>query len=404
MRFNLKSIANPFTLFSILWAVCLVLYALGWAQIFPPISSALFIFLSCLIIIFAFTGVVYGKFVFVKESQQLKLNYKLLLLINGLIYSANFLYSGVPLLGGARNVDFGIPTVIVIATTLNCFTCLYCFNLFLVTGRKRFLLYSLSCLMFFVLIISRGNIMFSLTSMFFLWLNIKKPLLTAKKGLAIFAGLFFVLYLFGVAGNYRTIAGIGEQNPKFDRTYNSDVIMAIGQASDSFKNTWIPGEFFWSYLYITSPLSNLQYNININKPPFSATGVGDIFLDEIMFDSLSKRIDDLLGRTRIEPDLIIEQLTVCTALAGSYDYAGFGGMAVFMLVLWIFPFVYLIIVRNNPMGVIGISVLCTVYMFSIFDNTFSLTGLTFQLMYPLIFNSLTKIDFNIQKLVPKTTS
>jgi hypothetical protein len=123
-------------------------------------------------------------------------------------------------------------------------------------------------------------------------------------------------------------------------------------------------------------------------------GVKNILIDEVMFDSFSKRIDELFGWTRTQPDLIIEQLTVCTALAGSYDDAGYGGMALFIIILWLFPFAYLVIVRKNPMGVIGISILCTVYLFSIFDNTFSLTGLTFQLMYPLIFNLGAKIDFN----------
>jgi hypothetical protein len=394
MNLNLKRLANPFTLFAILWTVCLILYALGWAEIFPPISVGLFIFISCLIIVFFFTGIIYGKFIFVTDPQLFKINYKVLLVANALIYASNFLYSGIPIFGGTRDSDFGIPTVIVLATTLNGFTCLYCFNLFLINRKWRFLLFSLSCLLFFVLVFSRGNIMFSLSSMFFLWLNIKKPLLTAKKAMAIFSGLFLVLYLFGVAGNYRTIDDIAARDGNFDKTYNSDIILTVGGASNSFKKNWVPAEYFWSYLYITSPLSNLQYNVNINHPSFTMDGVKNILIDEVMFDSFSKRIDELFGWTRTQPDLIIEQLTVCTALAGSYDDAGYGGMALFIIILWLFPFAYLVIVRKNPMGVIGISILCTVYLFSIFDNTFSLTGLTFQLMYPLIFNLGAKIDFN----------
>jgi oligosaccharide repeat unit polymerase len=394
MNFNLKRIANPYAAFAILWAVCLILYSLGWAEIFPPITKDLFVFLLILIAFFALTGFFFGKIKVYNPLAALNLNYKILLIVNILFYSLNFLYSGIPLLQGTRNDDFGIPTVIVLATTLNCFTSLYCFMLFLVHKKKRFILYSLCCLSFFILIFSRGNIMFSLTGMFFLWLNVKRPVLTFKKAMAILGSILLLLYLFGVAGNFRSIGDLNAQNPKFDKTYNSNVILAIGGASDSFKNSIVPDEFFWSYLYITSPLSNLQYNINKNKPTFNATGVKYILIDELLFDSISKRIDDLMGRTRLQADLIIEQLTVCTALVGSYDYAGWGGMILFMSVLWIFPFLYLIVVKNNPLGIIGISTLCTVFFFSIFDNTFSLTGLTFQLLYPVIFNGLSKVRFN----------
>lgn len=391
MKFNLKKIANPYTAFAVSWFLCLILYSLGWSDIFPPITLKLFIFLSALILLFAITGFFFNRIPFATPKLSARLSPTILLVVNGILFSFNFFYSGIPLLTGTRMDDFGIPTVIVIATTLNSFTSVYCFYSFLHTRRKRYLLYILICFGFFIMAFSRGNIMMSLVTMFFLWLNVKLPNLNIKKLLGIVCSVLLVMYLFGVAGNYRTINDISRQEQSFDDSYNSNVILGLGQASDSFRNSIVPGEFFWTYLYITSPLSNLQYNINKNSPSFSLGGLFYIFVDDLLFDTVSKRVDSVLGRTPRDPDLIVEQLTVPTTLAGSYNYAGWGGMTFFMIFFWLFPFIYSLFIIKNPLGIIGISTLCTVYFFSIFDNMFILTGLTFQIFYPIVFDLADRI-------------
>ena len=234
--------------------------------------------------------------------------------------------------------------------------------------------------------------------MFFLWINVKLPNLNFKKLLGIICGILLLMYLFGVAGNVRTINGISQQEQHFDDSYNSNVILGLGQANDSFKSSIVPDEFFWTYLYITSPLSNLQYNINKNSPSFSFMGLVYIFVDEILFDTVSKRVNDVLGRKRQDPDLIVDQLTVPTTLTNSYNYAGWGGMVFFMIIFWLFPCVYSFLIIKNPLGIIGISTLCTVYFFSIFDNMFILTGLTFQIFYPIVFDLIDRIKLKGAKV------
>ncbi|MGI4749983.1 MAG: hypothetical protein ACRYFB_05080 [Janthinobacterium lividum] len=208
--------------------------------------------------------------------------------------------------------------------------------------------------------------------------------MSLKSIISIVSGVFLIVYLFGVAGNYRTINDLNNQGITTDNSYNSNVIMGLGGASASFKDSVVPGEFFWTYLYITSPLSNLQYNVNKNKISLSLTGVTHLFIDEVLFDTISKRIDNLLNRKRTDADLIIEQLTVPTTLAGSYNYAGWWGMAIFMFIFWLFPFFYTFLIIKNPLGIIGISTLCTVYFFSIFDNMFILTSLMLQIFFPIV--------------------
>ncbi|MDF2431860.1 MAG: hypothetical protein JWP44_1491 [Mucilaginibacter sp.] len=387
MNFNLQKIANPYTVFGLAWSLCLVMYSFGWAGIFPKITLQLAVFLIVLIALFIATGIFYNRIKPAAFKEPFILNYRLLLGINTAIWILSFLYSGIPLLSGLRNEDFGIPLIKNFATSFNNFLSIYCFYLFLTTRRKKFLLYSAYCLAFFILVISRGNIMMSLATMFFLWINLKSPVLNVKKLAAIATGILLVFYLFGVAGNLRSINDLASYNPKMDNSYNSDIIIKIGDASDFFKNSFIPNEYFWSYVYITSPLSNLQYNINNSSPPFTPKGVSLLVVNEIMLDAISKKINTSLDLVPTSPSLIVETLTVSTTLAGSYVDAGWFGMILFMAVLWILPIVYTLIIQDTPLAVIGISTMCTIYFFSIFDNMLALTGLTFQLVFPLIFLS-----------------
>jgi oligosaccharide repeat unit polymerase len=384
MKLNLKKISNPFTTFAISWSMCLFLYSLGWSDVFPAMSQKLFLFLAIFIITFFLTGFVFNKIEFSLPKIPEIVNNKKLLLVNGLLFSSNFVYSGVPLLKGTRIDDFGIPTIIVIATTFNSFLSVYFFYCFLIARQKILLLYILICFSFFMLAFSRGNIMMSMVTMFFLWINIQLPNLNFKKLFSIISGILLVMFVFGIAGNYRTINDISQQKDNFDNSYNSNVILSLGGATDDFKANYVPDEFFWTYLYLTSPLSNLQYNIDKHEPSLTLKSVFYIVIDEFLFDTVSKRIDNILDRKHIEPDLVVEQLTVSTTLAESYDYAGWAGMLVFMLMFLAFPFIYSVFVLNNPLALIGISTLCTVYFFSIFDNMFILTGLTFQILYPII--------------------
>jgi len=394
MKFNLQKTANPYMVFCMAWALCLALYVIGWSELFPKISTPLLIFLSVVILVFLALSFFYNR---IKSDTvppglaNMKISNRALFIFNLILWLCNFAYSGIPILTGLRDADFGIPTVIVLATSLNSFTILCYFFTYLHSGKKILLLNIGFCFIIFVMIISRGGIMMTASSMFFLWLNVKKPLVTFKKVLLIIASIFFVMYLFGVAGNYRTIKDVASYTDTFDQSYNSDIILGIGQASDSFENSIIPGEFFWSYLYITSPLSNLQYNLNRSDPSVTLDNVVALVNNEIVFDAVSKRVDDVFNTVRKKPALIVEQLTVCTTLAGSYLYAGWTGMIIFILFFAVIPIFYLFLINKNPLGIIGISVLCSIYFLSIFDNMLTLTGFSIQILYPFVLFYFNKI-------------
>ncbi len=79
-----------------------------------------------------------------------------------------------------------------------------------------------------------------------------------------------LLYFFGVLGNYRMV-----------KSSSNEYFMEVAEATDSFRNSRIPKEYFWSYIYISSPLANLQNNINENRP--EQIRVKDFISTELIF-------------------------------------------------------------------------------------------------------------------------
>jgi oligosaccharide repeat unit polymerase len=393
MNINLGKIANPYAIFIVAWALCITLYSFGWAGIYPKLSYQLLLFLVFFIFFFSLASIGYNKVKkLILNFTPVYLNYRLLLGIISLLWLISFIYSGIPVINGIKNDDFGITGVKNILTSLNNFTSVYLFYLFLITKQKKYIFYIIYCMSFYFLTVSRGNIMMTFLTMFFVWLNLNISVITIKKLGLILSGFLILLYLFGLAGNLRAINSVSSINPQFDNTYNSNIIMDIGDASDSFRKSPIPGEYFWTYAYITSPIANLQYNINNNRPELSVNGLITLFNNEILLDAFSTKINSAFKLNKKMPDQIVDGLAVSTTLAGSYLDAGWVGMCFFMVFLGSFPLIYMIFIVKNPLGVIGISTICTIYFFSIFDNMFILSGLCLQLVYPLIWGALKKLS------------
>lgn len=251
MKIYLRNFAkSPHLVFVMAWSFCLFLYSLQGAGILPKLSYDLFLFLAGFIFLFGITGFFLNKINFsLRPAKPVNINYKVLMLVNSIIFLPNFVYSGIPILSGVRDDNFGIPSVMIIAISFNGFTCVCCYYMFLLTRKKKFLFYCFYCLMLYFIVISRGYIVMTLLTMFFVWMNLKNPVLTFRRIITITVGVLLVAYIFGVAGNIRTETALATLQNKDDPDYSSliyssDVIMDIGDASRAFTNKTIPGEFF----------------------------------------------------------------------------------------------------------------------------------------------------------------
>jgi hypothetical protein len=193
-----------------------------------------------------------------------------------------------------------------------------------------------------------------------------------------------LFYLFGVAGNIRC----SHQYGRTENITSSDIILGIGDAKDSFRESIIPKEFFWAYLYISSPLANLQ-NTMISDGPADLTVSRLLHFTnfEILPDFASKRIANFLEIERINIKQITPALTVGTVYARSYVYLDWLGLALMFSFTMLVSFSYIILLRrDNVFFITGISILNTVILFNIFSNMFYFSGVSFQLAYPLFFS------------------
>lgn len=216
-----------------------------------------------------------------------------------------------------------------------------------------------------LLCMNRGLIMimlFAASFMFLLRYRIKvKFIITA----IIF--LLLTLYLFGVSGNFRINDSSGES------------FLHTGGATDEFRNSIIPKEYFWSYIYMVTPIGNLQNAININKTlKEDENGYESLIAHEILPSFIGKRLN---VKSRNGRDyLVVPALNVGTMYFGACISKGIEGMAIVFLVMIFYCIFMLKTVSNKCIFYIPmLCILSSMIFFSIFSNMVVFMGLLPQL-------------------------
>ncbi|RZJ63896.1 MAG: hypothetical protein EOO47_27745 [Flavobacterium sp.] len=236
--------------------------------------------------------------------------------------------------------------------------------------------------------------MINLISCTFLTLSAKGKGIKLKHILLFFTGAIIVMFGFGYAGNLRTAQSIARDNRQSSYTYNNEAILEIASASPSFINNIIPNEFYWTYLYIASPISNLQYNVN--RPHFEPYKFDDfvsIIVNETWYETIGKRLGELFPSIkRKDPELVISNLNVATVFTRSYNSLGYLGLIIMLLHILFMPIIYLkVLGLHSQFLPVAVAIMCSMYFFSIFDNMFSFVGTGPQLLFPLIFEFLERL-------------
>nr|WP_282434253.1 O-antigen polymerase [Bacillus sp. DNRA2] len=288
--------------------------------------------------------------------------------------------------------EFGIPTFHVFLVTFNSFFSIFLFQVILSEKEKRtktIVLYILN-LIPSLLIMNRGMLVIIMMSCVFVYLIKYQHKITLKKIAGLSLLLVVFLYFFGVVGNMRVNNSYNTNTSMFDNS----LFLQIGGATDEFKDSIIPEEFFWPYIYISSPLANLQETINNFEYENDITG-SDTFVfsvTQVLPDFISKRI---VGSYEINiPNSlqITPELNVSTAFAQSYVILGWVGISLLIMFMFGFALFYILLLKNlnSDYFIVGLAILNSIFVFNTFSNMFSFTGLSFQLVYPLLFTLFSK--------------
>lgn len=376
---------SPYICYTISFVCVILVYLLGWSELYPKLSTGLLVFLgvSCLLNIichFLFKPIEFRKL----EKPRLPLAGTTVFIY--ILWVVEFIYeggAGIPLLKILLHLPynyrlFGVPSLHVFVVTFSSFFTIYLFHLYVSNRSKLVLLLYLVNLAAALLIYSRAMLFFNITGSLFVYLMSAKRLPYRK--IAIIAVMIIpLLFLFGVLGSLRVSREAHEP-------YNNENFMDTGEASEAFRKSLVPKEFFWTYIYVSSPLANLQNNINKNPdagytfPRLLWSGLNEFFPDFI-----TKRMHRVLGTEPVREFSIGYSFNVSTVYSRSFGYAHWGGVILMGVFLLVFPAVFLkILGRESDFLVTAWAILCTMYFFTSYDNTFRFTGLSFQLVYPVV--------------------
>ncbi len=389
-----KFLVNPFFVYTISFTIVLMVYSLGWSGLYPPLSLTLIFFLICTFVISSLVGII------VQLSKRIEYTSvpwsdkaKTILYLLCIGYFFEFLYNGgIPLVmilrGETYNyVAFGIPTFHVLLVTLNSFASIYIFHQLISNFSKSRLFYFALSIAPSILIVNRAMLLMILASCLFIYiLSLRK--LRPKNITFLAVIILTVLYLFGIMGNLRQTGG---------RTTTSEYILDTSKASNALKKSVVPNEYIWAYLYISSPIANLQNAIN--KASDVKQSWGSFFNYVLLPDFISKRTGSILEIHDSDVPRIVDWLTVSTFYAKSYFFLGWLGMILIFLFFVITSFLYVFLLnKKSKYYVTGLSILSTVALYNTFDNMHAFTGLIFQLVYPLIFGyvKFPNITFNLR--------
>lgn len=386
----MQFLKNPIYIYVLSFGLIMILYGLGWSSLYPKLTLNLILFFVTTFVISLYLGAVvdkYRKICFseTKDVTFFRFNMILIIVLNVIEIIYN---KGVPLMLVITGFEYdyrqyGIPFFHPLIATYTSFYTIFVFHDYISKKEKSKLFSFILLISLPILIYNRGAFLMTLVSCFFVYfMTVKKiRLKVATYSLII---VLVVLYFFGVLGNYRLVG----QN-------SNDYFLKITEATPEFIDSRIPKEYMWAYVYSTSPLANLQNNLNESKSV--DFNIKSFLFNELTPDFISKRLTNLLNVDESKTSLIRSFLTVGTMYSKSYTTMGWLGMILMYIasIGGIFCYIFLL-KRVSNYYVTGIALSCTFVLFSSFSNMIRFSGLSFQLIYPLLFMYIKRPFFVFQ--------
>jgi hypothetical protein len=280
-----------------------------------------------------------------------------------------------PVMDTSRNYhEFGVAVLDPLFNTLSIFFSVFFFHLFLKTRNLRYTGFVILILLFQVLIFRRSTIVWILTSVTFCYL-LYNPTIKLKLLLALIIILPIVSYSFGIYGNIRS---------NLTKSFVLDELAA----SKYFKESGINHEHYMTYLYISSPLANLQKNVNEGTGFINNGEFRDFLFYCIIPQSITLRLQKSLKLSEPECFLISGNLIVGTLyMVGFYTF-GWIGLILISLFLVCIIFISIYIIRKwDTFNITAYAILLTTISLLIFSNFLNrLDVLLMLFIYPPLFH------------------
>jgi oligosaccharide repeat unit polymerase len=371
-RFSISSraIINPFYIYIYINIFTILLYSFKWSELLPELSTELIFFFFLTGYVMLFIGFLLSHSALLPRYKPICITHTTSIVVFLLIVLISFeLISngGIPLLMILSGVkydysQFGIKTLHVFILPFVSFYTVYLFHLFNSTKNKKILFQAILLLCYPVLIMNRGAWLITLTAIILVSLMSMRSI-KLKNIFILLVVIISLLFIFGNLGDIRQ--------------RSEGYFVSISQPSEEFQESNIPEVCLWSYMYITSPLGNLQSTID-QRVDESLSG---FIFSSMIPDFISKHFDVAQNPvTQISPFFNVGGI-----YARAYANMGWLGMITTFIYLTVFIIVYLIFLpRNTPYTISGVALISTLVVFCIFNNMIIFSGFSLQLVFPIL--------------------
>ena len=379
----MKFLVNPFITYAITFISILFLYSLEWSSRYPQLTFELISFFL-LTSLFCFI-------ISLKVNTLLKFEYKpiknknigLFTFFNVLLFCLEFIYNkGIPILmiynkAKYDYTQYGIPTLHVIIVTFCSFLTIFSFHYYLSNRKRIYLLYFSINLFLPLLIMNRGMFAMNIASCLSVFFMYNRSLKIKQLFVILFFGLV-LFYAFGVLGNLRINKG---------KSIDNETFLNFSDAKKEFRNSCIPKEFMWSYYYISSPIANLQFSTTIEVQKYNPS---HYFFYELFPNFISKKVENMLGIKPVKPVLAIKS-NVGSVFNGAYTDMGWVGMiTMFLFIISSTTILLFILSPKSDYFITEVAIINTIILFNAFDNMYAFTGLSFVVVFPILFSMFNK--------------
>ncbi|NDV81533.1 oligosaccharide repeat unit polymerase [Bacteroides sp. 51] len=315
-------IKNPASFFVVVWLVVLWLYSQHYVLVLERLSSTTTIFILLSLLCFSLPFFLlfrvknnpnHSACLSEKVDKRLKGLFKFwacFSVLEILIFRSLPFFS---FLGfGGHYTEWGIPSLHGLLNAMIITISNICFYKYLLSKKKKYLYLFLLCLCWPILLLTRQVIMSMIIQAILIYIYINK--IKISKILAYFSVFFIVVFLFGLLGDMRSGAG---------------AIAALAGVADNYPS-FLPSGFLWVYVYVTSPLNNLNHNIYL-YPDFAFSPL-TAFAN--LFPSFVR--SKVVPSSDIETSLVNDNLNVVTMHPQYLSAFGFCGALLFYFLYGLF--------------------------------------------------------------------
>lgn len=357
---------NPAFMYAITWIFILIIYSLHLSDLLEPLqtSTVILVIGSSLSFIFGWlfeslqnqrrlaklvlNQLVISKIISTKRVQQ---RLKMIWIIFSVgIFLEIIYFGGAPglgLIGIGKNIiytDFGIPGIHGILNSMFYACCAVQFSKILLGLSKKTTLLTLASILYPIIGMSRQVLISLLLQYLFIYFSIKRPSpLIFIKTVIIFTTVFLI---FGYLGDIRS----GREN-------------IISLAAPTFEYPeWLPSAFIWFYIYLSTPLNNVNFNIEItpNILPLETAGT---FIPSFAREAFLNAV----GASR-QWDLVTESFNVSSLLQSLLTDFGVYGTIIFTFICGFIFTLFMRRSRTKPVAFFAVIVFLHGIALSFFAN------------------------------------